>query len=477
MFEGLSNYSYPPKGVELVKQSVVNHYLKIVVPKIDEAKILNQPHVLRERMSFYPTSRIPEFCAENFDKEECFNALNDLFDAGCINLKSTPGYPYSLLYQSNGDLEQDLICADAANLLEIWSKCDYDSIMQMNSQQLMENGINDMIYVFPKLEVTKKKKLNREDYMSRIINALSARMMLIGKILINNQDNVEKYVYHAIPSQPGMGQTEEDFKYFHREVVLKIREGLAMYHSDNSHFDITQCYDVIMANAHLRCALNGAMPGSLYWRLIHIYYHCITTIMLVFKDGEIWSQIQSGTMRSGQPGTAQDNSRTKTGTDLAAKHYFNSKIPVFSKTMGDDSVGVIYAPTWNDQAQFYRDCGYAIKGAQIIDKYEFISREFDVRDINCNPPSTNESKSLYALLTNEPSQQTVPRFCQWIMDMRHNHELLQRVFENFHKLEYGNQSVRSQILCLIKQYDIKNTTIPKQISSLARTVKDTEISY
>jgi len=289
---------------------------------------------------------------------------------------------------------------------------------------LVRMGVIDPVKIFVKNEPHKTTKLS-EDRV-RLIYSVSLIDNLIGSLLFDAQNKREIEEWDSIPSQPGIGFSDEKIEQFlhavkeHFKTLYKIKE------NDIQGWDFSMKPPDFDLDLFRRALLNNGFKTNWY-KVSKAYYFVIQFKVFVLSDGTCFAQVYLGIMPSGWNNTASTNSAVRVLNHLQIAFKLEGSLKLSQteghcKAAGDDSLERELA----DNATVIRE--YALLGKQIkeiktssVDEFTFCSQLY--KDGTCYP--INHVKQLFSLLHYNPSDQgdLDARMEQFKFEHRHSPKL------------------------------------------------------
>lgn len=250
---------------------------------------------------------------------------------------SSPGVPWSSWGKTNADILDGSVHETALSLvvrervkrlIEI-SPDDLEGELRKDPLWAIRNGLSDPVRVFVKSELHPQRKALSGKW--RLINSVSVADQIVEKLIFSNQDDAEKAVWASIPSKPGMGLTDDDFKSL---TAYAEQNGLTVG-SDASGFDVT--VPEFLVRMEERCRIRLALDPTMEWvRAVRNFNTLMVRRVIVLSDGQALCREVPGGMISGRACTASSNSRMR-GLIHATCALRCGVEPAFM-TMGDDCV-------------------------------------------------------------------------------------------------------------------------------------------
>lgn len=362
-------------------------------------------------MDRYPqTSTPPAFAAEEVDYEllrlETAYRLNRV-----VKRSSSPGLPWNLLCAKNASLIAEYgneiveaVCARVHLLssTDLYARLEAGELVNDCEEWLVQEGYVDLVKLIPKDEPHSRRK--REEKRVRLIALVSIVDSLVERALCSTQNATEISQWRTCPSKPGMGQTDAD--------AAAIRAAIeshdtAKAEADISGFDWSVKEWELLFDARVRCSLAGALPGSLYHRILMNRIFCFSRPILVTGAGQCFSLVIKGMMLSGSYLTSSTNSRIRILLAFLAGASW-------AIAMGDDCVEefITEAPS------VYERLGHPLKNYDKCgDTFNFCSVDYAPTGAYPSDPS----KTLYRLL--EQPLITEELMLQFAHSMRHRKDL------------------------------------------------------
>lgn len=289
---------------------------------------------------------------------------------------------------------------------------------------LVRMGVIDPVKIFVKNEPHKTTKLS-EDRV-RLIYSVSLIDNLIGSLLFDAQNKREIEEWDTIPSQPGIGFSDEKIEQFlhavkeHFKTLYKIKE------DDVAGWDFSMKPPDFDLDLFRRALLNNGFKTNWY-KVSKAYYFVIQYKVFVLSDGTCFAQVYLGIMPSGWNNTASTNSAVRVLNHLQIAFKLEGSLKLSQteghcKAAGDDSLERELA----DNATVIRE--YALLGKQIkeiktssVDEFTFCSQLY--KDGTCYP--INQIKQLFSLLHYIPSDEgdLDARMEQFKFEHRHSPKL------------------------------------------------------
>lgn len=323
-----------------------------------------------------------------------------------IKLQSRPGVPMCAAQPTNAEV----LNKDRQFLID----CVYERLTLLaffqppeDAREIVEEGFADPVKLFVKNEPhsQKKKKSNRW----RLISSVSLIDQVVERILCGPQNRVEIDRHLEIPSQPGMGATDEDLKNTY-EKVRKMSEEPDfgdLAEADVTGFDWSVQPWEHAFEAQIRADLYDLPEEHVMRRMLAARAHCLVHACFVNTNGEILELEFPGIQLSGSYNTSSSNSRLR---------YVMAMLVGSSDaiTMGDDCV-----EKWVENAmEKYRSFGHPLKMYIRCKKgFEFCSQRY--ADGSAEP--LNFGKTFYRFLHQDKRDDELVH--QLLYEMRHHPKL------------------------------------------------------
>jgi len=332
---------------------------------------INVPEaVLVEFLKPYPRTLIPDsFRDENWDFmlfSQKVVALQWTALLANVNKSASPGVPYVMLGQTNGELFrrhelfiQQLVVERLDRLYKM-----SDTIHSYNSHELIVLGLADPVRVFVKNEVHTEKKI--QSGKVRLICSVSIVDQLVERVLFAAQNRAEIQECDYIPSKPGFGMLEPSAVNQMRAYVRMLRHIGPCVCTDMSTWDFTMQEWEYAAEFRMRAILCCATPADAWYHMAQSRIVCLSNSVYVLSDGRLFMQAGKGIMKSGSYLTSSTNSRVR-----ALCAFLNDFSP--SMTMGDDCVEV--CDDISMLVAHYAKLGHIVKDLSPVpeDVFEFCS--------------------------------------------------------------------------------------------------------
>lgn len=250
-----------------------------------------------------------------------------------LSMTASPGYPLCAHYRTNADVPPEVwsIVADVAVLRVALLHHLSDAAWVFEDtpeacQFLVAVGATDPVKLFVKNEPHTAKKLVRKGY--RLISSVSVVDQLVSRMLHGDLNELEIRNFHKLPSQPGMGLEDVDFKRMAGWIT-----GEPLVSTDISGFDWNVALWMLEDEALVRCALYQLPEGHKARRAIMGRARALAHAVFVLSDGTMYAQCVPGLQKSGDYTTSSTNSRIMA---MLLVHSGATKM----WCMGDDAVSV-----------------------------------------------------------------------------------------------------------------------------------------
>lgn len=277
---------------------------------------------IRETFSTYP--KVEPLTQQNMANRLDVEILN-------VKNKASPGHPLSIFGTSNEQvidvLGSHFIKKAALERLQLIIGTPTSEIDAMSPVDLVVGGYCDPVRVFVKNEVHSTKKM-KEGRM-RIIMSVSLVDQLVSRVVNGRLNNAEVDNFESISSKPGMGLHDEGLAHFTGE----IQKMLLAAGTDAERFDTTVEQWALDADArrrHMQTQDPGNFGDSIHLKLARI----LGKSVVVFSDGEMWSQEVPGIQKSGTYTTSSTNSAIR----VLKAALIKGQGPVRVVAMGDDAI-------------------------------------------------------------------------------------------------------------------------------------------
>lgn len=393
----------------------------------------------REKTSkMYGTVTVPNMYKQQFDVVEAREMISILVNS--LKMDSTPGVPYMNSAADNGKLIQlfkeelvDLTLGRIEKLIsaDLHDETKYDPIT------LIDDGLCDPVRVFVKKEGHQQKKIVNKRF--RIIACISVVDQLVERFtswFVNRQEISD---YASLPSQPGMGFTDEASSLLYADVMDHHRHVKPIAAVDVSAWDWSCPGWLLVQAAHLKMCRT---PTASLW-LHKLYYNrAIVSGWSVFSlsNGHMYKQLKFGIMKSGRYETSSDNSRMRAFTTVAVGSEY-------AKCMGDDSVEeyVEGAPEL-----YKRIFGMTVKAYELItDRFEFCAHTYTIDGIK--PTSWAKTFMNYVHNETEDVCQQVMFAVQLLDYFKHSPEYIDKILAILKCVGWSAQSILESAYAQQKQ--------------------------
>lgn len=268
------------------------------------------------------------------------------------------------LARTNGDLlkvaRQTLVDL-AVERLERLEEADYDEMLKLSAEQLVDRGFCDPVRVFVKNELHSELKVAQG--RMRLIMSISVVDQLVERVLNAAQNQAEIRVWEHIPSKPGLGLHDEGLA----SLEAQIKKLSRPQSSDITGFDWCVSQWWLDFDAVVRERLSGDVSGMHLKRAC-----CLGLSLIVFSDGEVWAQTKRGVQKSGSYNTSSSNSRIRSGCSYVVAWRSGEDPEVMA--MGDDAVEEESA---DDPVGAYALLGFKLKEVSTT-ALEFCAYAFDL---------------------------------------------------------------------------------------------------
>ncbi len=336
---------------------------------------------VRRVASAYPRTKIPGGFDKNCLDYEVLEKRIIFHLQESVKSDASPGFPLMRLADTNEKLlanHQALVVQAVLERLELYSHPEtLEFVMTAPCEHIVANHLADLVRLFVKSEPHPKTKIN--DGRFRLIASVSLIDQLIERLLFSTQNRAEIQSYQDIPSQPGMGFSEDSMHGL-GERLGKLTTGSLQKRGidfskiasgDISGFDWSLYPWELILDIRVRLELMGAEPSSLMWRLCMVRGYILTKAVFVTSQGRILSLLSPGIQLSGSYNTSSTNSRIRYALALLVGARW-------ALTMGDDCVEE-YVPEAPDR---YLELGHPLKFYETFDNHiEFCSHRYEISNV------------------------------------------------------------------------------------------------
>lgn len=369
-------------------------------------------HAVRQLIPYYPKSREPLVLTllERGDDNALLELIDDVMET--VRGDASSGFPLLRVSPTKGPLlsshHRAIIRQAVLERLRVWLRHDFED---RSPERLVEMGFVDPVALFVKAEPHHREKIGGRE---RLIASVSVVDEIIARLLMRNQNKIEIAKWATIPSQPGMGASDEMLKVQTDWIDARCRAGFELADSDVSGWDIGTKEWQYQADVSRRVQLVDWSPSAggrreMFRRLLTVHHHCLTHSLFVLSDGTTYAQEGGGWMKSGSYVTSSTNSFQRCHLAVLSGSH-----PACVKAMGDDCIEEGGNETW--KKGFYARMGFILKQFNMSHGYdvEFCAHRFSrsgrvYRD--------RIEKSLYSLVSNPFS---VPLLDQFKFEFRHS---------------------------------------------------------
>uniref|UniRef100_A0AAD2KQ83 P1-P2 fusion protein n=1 Tax=Celmisia lyallii enamovirus TaxID=2885090 RepID=A0AAD2KQ83_9VIRU len=383
LYERVKGFGPPLKGPEAELQSL---RLQASRRAAQQAAMIcpsksKREEVIREVTKRYEHVSLtaPDWIRNGFNVElarryflECVSALQ--MDAGS-------GVPYAQIENRrfNGDwFTSAEVMGDLWRLVlaRLQRMLDYTWI---SPEQAVFDGVTDPVRLFIKGEPHKISKIQEGRF--RIIASVSLVDQLVARMLFQDQNKIELARYRDLPSQPGMGLSQDwQVKEFTGRLAqlagapsakdLVRNWGKYLVPTDCSGFDWSVPMWLLEDDLEIRNRLTLQLSPELK-QLRHMWLTTLGNSLFCLSDGALLAQTTPGIQKSGSYNTSSSNSRIRVLMSVHAGAEW-------CVAMGDDA---IESPTTN--LSVYQDLGFKCERAESFDFCSHIFHSEDVA-VPCN---------------------------------------------------------------------------------------------
>ncbi|AYI50293.1 RNA-dependent RNA polymerase, partial [Plantago enamovirus] len=257
-------------------------------------------------------------------------ALARKFFLGCVSslqMDSGPGVPYSSFMNWRSNLEW----LDSSDKVDAMWELVLSRLRRMlnyefsTPESAVLDGVTDPVRVFVKGEPHKLSKLAEGRY--RLIASVSLVDQLVARMLFQSQNKTELSMYQTIPSQPGLGLSQDYQIAEFTSRLAKISgapDAGALIRdwkefcvpTDCSGFDWSVPLWLLEDDMEVRNLLTKALHPELR-ALRDMWLKCLTNSLFCLSDGTLLAQTTPGIQKSGSYNTSSSNSRMRV---LMSKH-------------------------------------------------------------------------------------------------------------------------------------------------------------
>lgn len=314
-----------------------------------------------------------------------------------IKRDSSAGVPLVYLAKLKGEVIEEhsaMLMTLINDRLTRLNSCSHEELCKMSPVDLVLGGFCDPIRVFIKNEPHSPEKVISGRL--RLIACVSIIDEAVERLLCGVQNMVEITEWENIPSKAGISLRDQDaMRRLHKECSKYA--GLA--ETDVSGYDWSLQGWLFELEAAARIKLCGASPNSAYARILSNRLRCLSFSVLATSDGQVFSQMRPGVMKSGSYLTSSSNSRIR-----AMAAYALGSLSIIA--MGDDSVEDNSREDLHDA--YDKVFGFIIKEvARPRDgTFQFCSHEFSAEKAR----PLNAMKGLFRLLSNAPDRVLYEQF-------------------------------------------------------------------
>jgi hypothetical protein len=289
---------------------------------------------------------------EESDGRQAFGDLRATFEVllekelDKVQSTSTPGFPWMLIHKTNKGyktqrVSRDLIKREVIGRIErIMSE---PRLYSLTPVELVKRGLCDPIRLFIKNEPHGARKLKSGKL--RLISGVSIVDQLIDRILFSCQNELEISMWKDIPSQPGIGFSDEQQRHIAAWIEKIQALGRRLAATDISGWDWSVQFWELWCELQMRLDLAGSRATA-YELLCTARFYMAMWKLFILPDGELIAQTWAGIMASGLYITSSSNSRLRLFVRAVAYLLWckrngvepDPKEVLRAKAMGDDCV-------------------------------------------------------------------------------------------------------------------------------------------
>jgi len=363
----VEEFAWPRVDVAAERRSMLYH-ASLFHPGDYPRDVVSIETAVESIQSAYPHASVPDCLAGCQSRTESqLNAIRDIIRDTIrlrVNLKSGPGFPYSLWHASNQGFLDDsfdfIVEAALARLTALGSK----DCTEYTPEQLFREGLVDVVKIFVKKEPHKIKKI--KSWALRLISNVTLIDQIVDRVLYCWQNELEIVNWKTIPSKPGLGLDDAGIK-----AIYQMVQAAGLEHElcsiDVSGFDWSQRGYLFQFDAKLRCRLYDLGPKDWLATAILNRHHCVANSVFVDSGGAVYAQAEPGIMLSGWYNTSSTNSHIAIFMAWASRSSW-------AMAMGDDVLS-----RWTPYLEkVYRLHGMKLKQCipMTAECFEFCSTQF-----------------------------------------------------------------------------------------------------
>lgn len=328
-----------------------------------------------------------------------------------VVMKSSPGVPLIALGRENSVVltqHGDLVVMAVVERLRLILSGQWRG---KTPRQLVEEGYCDPVRVFVKQEPHKIEKIR--DQRFRLICSVSLVDQIVERVISGVQNRTEIRNWHAIPSVPGIGFSDEQIRViwsiFQPHLASAVQTDVEAWDWSVQHWELE-------GNAEMQIRLARAASDSRYAEITRGRAYCLSNTVFSLSDGTLIAQDDPGVQKSGSYTTSSGNSRLR----VAAAYSCGS---LWARAMGDDCIEVPSGIDSSIVKNAYLAIGHRMKAYDACGTsgFEFCSSEFSLRDGNPIAEPVNWHRTFYRLLNQKADHKEV--LAQFMYEMRSSRHL------------------------------------------------------
>lgn len=361
----------------------------------------NLENAIQSVLACYPKSPAPTWARNQaLDEREFLEYFRKQAEF-CLVKDSSPGIPYVTFGKTNHDVMMTcgpFIYSATKARLQLISSTPLEELRSKTAYQLSVEGYCDPIRVFVKNEPHNRVKMAQGRY--RIISSVSLVDNLLQRCVFDDQDRAEISSWTSHPSQPGLGFNTDKTKQF-----LSQLPSSSIAEADVSGWDWSVQGWELSAEAVLRCRLLTE-PNPYFEDILVKLMFIISLSTFTLSDGQVFTQLRPGIMKSGAKITSSSNSRIR----VLAHHILNPSNP-WCVAMGDDSL----ERPFTGAVQAYQALGHPTKmftERARGEEFEFCGHIYNPISETCRPTNVVKMLVRYCVLASPNADQRVALFTE-----------------------------------------------------------------
>jgi len=332
-----------------------------------------------------------------------------------MNWQGSPGAPLGFDYASNETAllnDYHYIIIRTLDILRLWRDTPHSDVLSMNSLELLEKGLTEIVRIFIKKEPHSASKILEGRW--RLIMSVSLCYSLAQAVVYRSTIDLDVLNNRDIPAKPGWSATDEGLEDVHHWVRTKIRNPLS---NDQGSWDWLVPFVLQMLEAQTLVVSNDMNEG--WANMVYNETTCTASRVMMTSDGEFYTTLLRGLVTSGGLRTAQANSRNRAILAKLANTFIDpNQSECLSATMGDDCVENAASSDPQVMIQAYKQFGFNLKDLHYGQDFEFCSHKW-VESRVAIPLGWR--KSLYHLLENEFDDEVYATFLHEMRHLRRRH--------------------------------------------------------